>query len=179
MKLLSTYIKEMKIAFRGFYFYIEVVMAVIILTILLVAVKENPVSNDQEFVFYDMDSEIVDAYYEDDFENGTMIKVDPVEFEVNNQEIEIINKETGETQSLEFEKGIIEVEAIEVYDKETGEFDKMMYLTDTEEDMIRLAYDDKSIGAKVWLDDEWTSHYQYYTQGYETEKNAELTIYSA
>lgn len=176
MKLLSTYLKEMKIAFRGFYFYIEVVMAAIILTILLAAVKENPVSKEKEFVFYDMDDEIVELYYEDDFENGTMVRVDPVEFEVKAQEIEVIDKETGKEKNLSFEKATLEVDAIEIYDKETGEFDKILYLTSSEEDMIRLAYDNKIIGARVWLDDTYTPNYDYYTQGYETDRMQNLLL---
>ena len=94
MKLLSTYIKEMKIAFRGFYFYIEVVMAVIIIVILLAAVKENPVSKEKEFLFFDMDSQYVEMYFESQIEEGTAKYADPVEFDVKAQEFEITNKET-------------------------------------------------------------------------------------
>ena len=36
MKLLSNYLKEMKLAARGFYFYIEIAMAVVLLLILSV-----------------------------------------------------------------------------------------------------------------------------------------------
>jgi len=174
MKLLSTYLKEMKIAFRGFYFYIEVVMAAIILTILLVAVKESPVSKEKEFLFYDMDEEIVETIFEKAFDDGTMVRVDPVDFEVKAQEIEITDKETGETKTVNFEKSTITADAIEVYNPDTGELDKTMYITDTEEDMIRLAYGEKTIGAKIWLDDSYKSHYVYYTQGYETERMQSL-----
>jgi len=170
MKLLSTYLNEMKIAFRGFYFYIEVVMAAIILTILLVAVKEAPESKDKEFVFYDMEQEFVDAYFEDDVKEGTMKYIDPVEFEVKAQEFEVTNKETGETKKYSFEKETITVKALEAYDKNTGKLDKTMYHTDSEEDMLRLSYQEKLIGTTVWLDDSWQPNYLYYTQGYETER---------
>jgi hypothetical protein len=42
MKLWSSYIKEMKIAARGFYFYIELFMAVVLLIILLVCFLQCP-----------------------------------------------------------------------------------------------------------------------------------------
>ena len=56
MKLLSSYIKEMKIAARGFYFYIEVFIAILMLIVLLVVVKENPVSREEEFIYYAYDT---------------------------------------------------------------------------------------------------------------------------
>ena len=170
MKLLSTYLKEMKIAFRGFYFYIEVVMAAIILTILMVAVKENPVSKEKEFVFFDMEQIYIDNTFEDDIKEGTAVFVDPVEFELKAQKIEVTNKETGETVEYEYGPETIEVQAVEIYNKNTGELDRMMYMTSTEEDMIRLCYDEKVIGATVWLDDSYQPNYRYYTQGYETER---------
>ena len=174
MKLLSTYLKEMKIAARGFYFYIEVVMAVIILTILLAVVKENPVSKEKEFLFYDMEQEMVDYLFEDHIKDGTMKYADPAEFEVKAQEFEVTNKDTKETTEYSFEKGTISVDAIEVYDKKTGDFDKMMYLTKTEEDMMRLAASEKVIGAKIYLDDNYKAYYDYYIQGYETERMQSL-----
>ena len=61
MKLLSSYFKEMKIAARGFYFYIEVIVAIIIVSILLVTIKPYSDSKQQEFIYYDM-SETVYAY---------------------------------------------------------------------------------------------------------------------
>jgi len=170
MKLLSTYLKEMKIAFRGFYFYIEVVMAVIILTILLAAVRENPVSKEKEFLFFDMDSQYVEMYFKDQIEAGAAKYVDPVEFDVKAQEIEITDKETGETETYSYKKGTIEFTAIEMYDETSGELSKTIYLADTEEDMIRLTYQEKTIGATIWLDENWQPHYKYYTQGYETER---------
>ena len=144
MKLLSTYIKEMKIAFRGFYFYIEVVMAVIILTILLAAVKENPVSKEKEFLFFDMDTEFVEMYFEEQVEAGTVKYVAPVEFDVKAQEFEITNKETGETESYSYKKDTIMFTTLEMYDEKTGELSKTVYLADTKEDMIRLSYQKKT-----------------------------------
>ncbi|MEX1375930.1 MAG: ABC transporter permease [Eubacteriales bacterium] len=170
MKLLSTYLKEMKIAFRGFYFYIEVVMAAIILTILLVAVKESPESKEKEFIFFDMDQKIIEAYFEDDIKEGTVKFVDPAEFELKPQKFEVTNKETGKTEEYEFHAETVEVQAVEIYDKSTGELDKMMYLTNTEEDMMRLSYAEKGIGATISFDESWTPNYVYYTQGYETER---------
>jgi len=170
MKLLSTYLKEMKIAFRGFYFYIEVVMAAIILTILLVAVKEAPESKEKEFLFYDMEQEVVDFIFEEGIGEENFKYVDPVEFEVKAQEFEVINKDTGETETYSFEKATITVKAIEAYEKDTGELDKMLYLTENEEDMMRLAYSEKVIGATITKDDNWKMYYDYYIQGYETER---------
>ncbi len=170
MKLLSTYIKEMKIAFRGFYFYIEVVMAVIIIVILLAAVKENPVSKEKEFLFFDMDSQYVEMYFESQIEEGTAKYADPVEFDVKAQEIEITNKETDQTELYSYEKDTIEFTAIEMYDPTSGELSETIYIAASEEDMIRLSYQEKTIGATITLDENRQPHYIYYTQGYETER---------
>ena len=72
MKLFSTYIKEMKIASRGFYFYIEIFVAVIALIILLVAVKENPDGKAVEYLYSDMPSEVMESYYAENSEKGNL-----------------------------------------------------------------------------------------------------------
>ncbi|MHB1154926.1 MAG: ABC transporter permease [Eubacteriales bacterium] len=174
MKMLSTYIKEMKIAFRGFYFYIEVVMAAITLTILLVAVQEYPESNEKEFVFYDMPGEFAYAFFADKITEGTMRYDEPALFKLKAQEFEVISKETGETETFSFEKAEIGAQTVKVYDRETGMLQKTVYMTETAEDMIRLAHSEKKTGIRVFLDSGSTVRYEYYIQGYETERMQNL-----
>ena len=70
MRLLSSYKKEMIIAARGFYFYIEVFFAVIILLILMVGVKEEGISKQREFLFYEMPQAVKDAIIQKEVSEG-------------------------------------------------------------------------------------------------------------
>lgn len=171
MKLLSTYIKEMKIASRGFYFYIEIFVAVIILVILLVAVKENPVSISKEYLFYDVPQEMLNYLNEKEISEGTMRYGEDTEIKLKPIAFESLNEDTGETVSYNFEnEAIIELKTIEILNPKTGELSKTIYLVDKEEDLIRIAYSEIEIGATIRMDATGAFSYVYYMQGYETER---------
>ena len=171
MKLLSNYIKEMKIAARGFYFYIEIGMAVLILAILLFAVSETSTSSRKQFVYSDMPDEITEYLRDRSIEKGEARLADPTEFELIPATFEITSQETGETTAYSFdEKKIIELETLQMLDSSTGEFEETLYYAETEEDMIRLAYSEGEIGATTAMDPYGKVSYTYYLQGYETDR---------
>ncbi len=170
MKLLSSYIKEMKIAARGFYFYIEIIFAVILLVILLVVVKEEPVSRDKEFLFYDMDRAVMESIFADDIEEGVFKVVDDTIFEAKAVSFELEDRNTGKIKEYDFEEETLSLETYEGYDRNTGKFDKTLYFCETEEDMLRMSYSEKTIGARITHDDDYKFFYDYILQGYETEK---------
>lgn len=170
MKLLSSYIKEMKIASRGFYFYIEVFMAVIILLILLFAVSENPESKLKEFLYYDMNVELKEYLIQENIKEGSLVLAEPTEFKMKAVEFEVKNKETGEVKSYYFDKETYSLETYKQYDLDTGQLKKTLYFTADEKEMIRLAYQEKRIGATIIVNDQGESSYKYYNQGYETER---------
>lgn len=174
MKLLSSYIKEMKIAARGFYFYIEIFFAILLVVILLVAVKEKPTSKEYEFLFYDMPEEFVDTYYAPYVEDGTIKLVDDTIFEVKAISFDVTNEETNEVKSYEFDEETYKIKTYEAYDEETGEFDKTLYITKTEEEMIHMSYTEKKIGATIGLTDTYELTYKYFLQGFETQRLKDL-----
>lgn len=175
MKLFSSYIKEMKIAARGFYFYIEIIFAVILLVILLVAVKEESISKDAEYLYNDIPSEVMTYLIEKDINEGKARIVDPTEFEMKPVTFEITNQETGEVTLYEFEEEkVITVKTLERLDPETGKLTRTAYITDNEEDMIRLSYSEGQIGATTTMSAEGEFSYKYYLQGYETERLVDL-----
>ncbi len=53
MKLLYSFLKDMKISFRSFYIYIEIIMALIFIAVLLFVVPENFSSNQKIYVYID------------------------------------------------------------------------------------------------------------------------------
>ncbi len=55
MKLISSYIRELKIASRGFYFSIEILVAITLLVILLVAISEESTAVQEQFILIEID----------------------------------------------------------------------------------------------------------------------------
>ena len=170
MKLLSNYLKEMKIAARGYYFYIEIVMAIILLVILLF-ISETSTSTRKQFIYNDMPQKIAEYLQDKSIEDGDARLAGSTEFELKPAKFEITNQETGETTAYDFnDEKIIELETIEMLDSSTGELDETVYYAETEEDMIRLSRDEKEVGATVSMNGRGEVSYKYYLQGYETDR---------
>jgi hypothetical protein len=171
MKLLSSFLKEMKIAARGFYFYIEIAMAIILLAILLFAVSETSSSSSKQFLYNDMPQKIAEYLKERSIEEGEARLANSTEFKLKPAEFEITSQETGETTAYDFDdEKIIELETIEMLDSSTGEFDETVYYVETEADMIRLAYSQSEMGVTVAMDPYGKVSNKYYLQGYETDR---------
>lgn len=174
MKLLSSYFKEMKIAARGFYFYIELFFAVILLVILLVAVKDKPESKDKEYLYYDMPAEIFDLYYADNIDSGLIKIVDDTTFDAKAVSFDVTNQETGEVKSYDFDKETYIFKTYKQYDEKTGKLIKTLYIAHDEESMIHMSYTEKKIGATTILNDDYEIEYKYYIQGFETPRLKDL-----
>ncbi|MFC2019483.1 ABC transporter permease [Chloroflexota bacterium] len=171
MKLLSSYIKEMKIAARGFYFYIEIGMAIVLLAILLFAISVTSTSNNKRFIYSDMPQKIAEYLKDRSIEKGEARLANSTEFKLRPAKFEITHQETGETTAYDFDdEKIIEIETIEMLDSSTGELEETVYYVETEEDMIRLAYGESEIGATAAMDARGKVSYTYYLQGYETDR---------
>jgi ABC-2 type transport system permease protein len=174
MKLLSNYIKEMKIAARGYYFYVEIAMAIILLVILLF-ISKNPSTSSKEFLYYDMPEKIVKYIKDKSIDNGDARLAGFTEFRLRPAEFEITNQDTGEAKTYSFnDNRTIELETFEVLDSSTGDVDEIVYHAETEEDMLRLSYAEQERGATVSIDPHGKISYKYYLQGYETERLKDL-----
>jgi hypothetical protein len=152
-KLWHSYKKELKLASRGFYFYIELAMAIIFLVILLFVVPENFDSTQTEFVFIDVpapyDEFLLDALLEEDLDG-----------ELETYEI----KHDGEVYTYQMSRSI----------------DKEIVLFDNLEELEMLTESEKPlVGARISTDDSGNLVYDYYLQGYENErlKNLYLAIH--
>jgi len=179
MKLLSNYLKEIKIAARGFYFYIEIAMAVILVGILLFFVSETSTSSSKQFIYNDMPQKIVEYQQDKSIKDGEARLANPTEFKLKPAKFEITNQETGETTAYVFDDAkIIELETMEMLDSATGELEETVYYVETEEDMLRLAYGESEIGVTAVMNARGKVSYQYYLQGYETDKLESLLYIS-
>ncbi|MFC1993146.1 ABC transporter permease [Chloroflexota bacterium] len=179
MKLLSSYLKEMKIAARGFYFYIEIGMAVLLLAILLLVVSETSTSDSKQFVYNDMPNKIAEYQQDQSIKDGGARLASPTVFKLKPAEFKITNQETGETTAYTFDdEKTIEMETMEMLDSATGELEETVYYVETEEDMIRLAYGESEIGATAAMSPRGKVSYTYYLQGYETDRLESLLYIS-
>lgn len=175
MKLLSSYIKEMKIAARGFYFYIEIGVAIIMLLVLLLAVNENPVSNEKSYLKNDLPDAATQAMIQTGIDEGNAKWAKDTEFELKPSSFEVTNKESGEVTQYNFDEGkTITVKTLENYDPKTKELASTDYFFEDEEDLIRVLYNKKQIGAVMSLSEEGELTHKYYLQGFETERMVDL-----
>ncbi len=149
MKLWSSFVKELIIASRGFYFYVEIFMAVILLFVLLFVVPENFNSKQEEYLYLEFPMTAVEENYLDalgDLDG----KPEAVIIKAEKEEISALLYETEETK---------------------------IYILESEEDMVLLAEAEHKIGASVVMDaDDYEMHYTYYIQGNETEKFKDLLL---
>ncbi|MFC1980040.1 ABC transporter permease, partial [Chloroflexota bacterium] len=171
MKLLSNYLKEMKIAARGLYFYIEIIMALILLGILLFVISETSTGNRKQFIYNDMPQKIAEYLKDRSIEDGEARLVNSTEFELKPAVFVIANQETGETTAYDFDdEKILELETMEILDSSTGERDGTVYYVETEEDMIRLSHEESETGVTVVMDAHGKVSNKYHLQGYETDR---------
>ncbi len=175
MKLFSTYIKEMKIAFRGYYVYIEIFMAILVLTILLVTVKENPDGKSKEYLYNNIPDQFAELHYEEEVAKGRIRFIDDTELTIKPGTFSILNKDTGEKQFFEFsdEKKVM-AKTYQKLNAETGAVVGTAYVLDNEEDMLRLSNSNGHIGATTTMDAAGELSYKYYLQGFETERFSEV-----
>ena len=170
MKLLSSYLKEMKIAARGYYFYVEIVMAIILLVILLF-VSETSLSGGKQFVHNDMPEKVAELLKDKSIDRGDARLAGFTEFRLKPVEFEITNQETGETSVHVFEdEKFIELETFEMLDSSTGELEETVYYVETEEDLMRLSHSERKVGLTVDMNARGRVSFKYYLQGYETDR---------
>ena len=147
MKLFSSFVKELKIASRGFYFYIEIFMALLILAIFLFVVPDNFNNKTSEYIYLDMPFEASEVY------------------------LKAIEDETidGKTEKVTIKIDKIEKDA-SLYTTE----DKEIYVLNSREDVVYMADKEREIAAVIKMDENYNFNYEYYIQGYESDKYKDL-----
>ncbi|MFP4461611.1 MAG: ABC transporter permease [Thermotogota bacterium] len=175
MKLWNSYLKEMKIAGRGFYFYIEILVALVMVFVLLVLVNETPVSRQKEIMYYDMTPFMFNIMTNKEISEGKLRISEGKTFTLKPMEFQLIEEDSGKKQRYTYdEKMEISVKTMETLDPKTGEVVKTAYITESEEDMFRLAHQEKQLGVTVGMNEKGQFSFKYYLQGYETERLVNL-----
>jgi hypothetical protein len=143
MKFLSSVKKELILATRSFYFYIELLFAAVLLIILLFVIPEHISVQQDQYVYLDMPEPVADYVV------SAMLLEDT----------------DGKTESATISSGNEEYSAILI----TKE-DAKVYLLDNEQDVIDLADTKRNVGVVVSVSDDGQLYYEYYLQGYETQR---------
>lgn len=147
MKLFSSFVKELKIASRGFYFYIEIFMAVLILAVFLFVVPDDFENKTDEYLYLDMPEDASEIYLETIQEETIDGKAAGVTLEIKDQDKEV-----------------------ELYTTDSKE----IFILNSQEDARYMAEEEQEISAVIAMNDEGTFDYTYYLQGYESDKYKNL-----
>mgnify|MGYP001766072562 CR=1 FL=1 len=143
MKLLSSLIKEIKLASHSFYFYVEIGFAVVLLIVVAYVVPDNFTSpKNEEFLYFD----------------GP-----PAAFEVMLSDIDDTD---GAAEAGTFK---VKGETIDttLYENDESKY----YFTANADDMMTLADSKNKTGAAIHVDSTtFKTTFDYYLQGYETQR---------
>lgn len=143
MKLLSSIKKELILATRSFYFYIEIAFALVLLAVLLFAIPEHSQIKETRYLYLDLPQQAADFVRESLHNEDT------------DGEIETVILKAGEEK---YAAELVEKEAENIYILES-------------EDILRTLADTKAkVGVTVSLDENNEIRYKYYLQGYESER---------
>jgi ABC-2 type transport system permease protein len=143
MKLLSSLKKELILATRSFYFYIELLLAAVILAVVMFAIPEHAETMQTRYIYLDMPEQSA-AYV-----TSLMLEEDS----------------DGAAEEAAVEEGSETFNALLI---ETGE--EKLYLVESEYAVKKLADKKQNIGAVVSLGKDNELQYKYYLQGYESER---------
>jgi len=143
MKLLSSFKKELILASRGFYFYVELIFALVILAVLLFAIPQNFSSTSTEYLYFNLPQEGREIFTNTILENDL----------------------DGESEIVEIEAGGKTFNGELIVTDESK-----IYIVDSEEAVRMLADSEKVIGAVIELNNNNQLHYKYYLQGYESTR---------
>lgn len=143
MKLLSSFKKELILATRSFYFYIEIAFALVLLAVLLFAIPEHSQMKETRYLYLDLPQQAADFVRDSLLWEDTDGKMDKVTLEAGGQEY-----------------------AAELVEKEA----ENIYILESEDIVRTLADTQEKVGATVSLDANNELRYKYYLQGYESER---------
>lgn len=147
MKLWHSFIKELKLSSKSFYFFMEIFMALVLLFLLVFVIPENFDSKSNEYIYLDLPQVAEEAF------------------------IEALEDIDGKAEKVEIKNGKEIVKAT-YYEND----EKKFYIIDNKEDMISLVDNKSLFGASVEMNDQGEPIYEYYLQGYETQRLKNLML---
>ncbi|HPF86437.1 MAG TPA: ABC transporter permease [Candidatus Limiplasma sp.] len=172
MKLWNNYLKEMKIASRGFYFYMEILMAAILLACILLFVPTEATNVSYEAVYAAVPAETVrtmlagEGGYVQAEDTGVRLKPDTLVY---------YDEQTGEKYEKTYDdKKTLSVETWEYFDAGSGRHEKTLYVLDSFDDLLRMAKTEKVYSVVISLDNSGQLCYQLLLFGSESQRYVNL-----
>jgi len=150
MKLWHSFLKEMKLAFRGFYIYIEIFISILLLVVVLTVVPENFSSKSEEYIYFNLPENIRENY------------IDSI------KQLDLDNKK--EVKKIKINDKEVDADIYETSDKE-------IYILNNEQQIRDISENEQKFGIVASMKDN-KLHYKYYIQGYEKEKLKNLYLIS-
>jgi len=143
MKLWHSFTKEILLATRSFYFYVEIAMAGIFLFLLLFVIPENFDNRQDEYLYYDVPADAFEFF-----------------------EKELLSEdEDGMAESVEIELDD-KVYSTALFQTDNTNF----YVFEDQDAAISLADKERAFAGIIHMDEMGEVSYTYYMQGYETER---------
>jgi len=149
MKLWYSFIKELKLSSKSWYFYIELGMAMVLLLMLLFVVPENFDSKGEEYLYLDLPQVVRDRFRDGLLEEDLDEVSQRMEVEANDR-----------------------VYAAELYETEESK----IYLLDSMEALNAFSNSERVPAVHVHVNEENQIVRTYYLQGYETQKLKNLLL---
>lgn len=143
MKLLSSFKKELILATRSFYFYVEILFAFVLLAVILFVIPEHSQVVQTEYISLDMPQQAAEYML------GSIMDED-----MDGKYEETSIDSAGST----FDAKLIETQ------------DRKIYILGSEEAVRTLADTQANFGTVISLGADNTLHYKYFLQGYESER---------
>ena len=176
MKLWDNYKKELKIASRGFYFYMEVITAVILLAAILLFVPVETVSVSKELLYVDGPAGTLDQILlQDPAETGQYVRAEDTKVRLRPMDITYFDEQTGQQFDLSFtDKKTLELETWNYVNAATGAHEKTLYIASSMDDMLRIARTEKWYATVVHIGEDGVPQYRLLLFGSESERYQNL-----
>lgn len=171
MKFLSSYLKELKIAARGFYFYVELFVSILVLLVLFMVVKPWPDHHMDEYIYNDIPDQVEKSILQRDLKAGRTVLGEHKKIKLKPESFKLIDKETGKEKTFTFhDKTTLTVPTLSKINSSTGAKKGTVYLMPDRISVLRASNKTGDIGAVISMDKNKNFHYEYINQGYETKK---------
>jgi ABC-2 type transport system permease protein len=171
MKLWNNYLKELKIASRGFYFYMEILMAAILLAVLLLFVPAEQTSVSEELLYLDMPGEAIDLLRAMNADGeGRYERAEDTKVRLKAGTIAYYDEQTDERMTKTFEnKETVYLETVEYFGA-SGQKETILYIAGSFDEMLRVTQAEKWYATSIGLGNDGQLHYQLMLFGSETQR---------
>lgn len=176
MKLWDNYKKELKIAARGFYFYMEIITAVILLAAILLFVPAETASVSKEILYVDGPRDALDTMLAQSFgEPGEYVRAADTKVRLRPADITYYDEQTGEKFEKTFDdKKTLELETWEYDNAVTGAHEKTLYIAPSMDDMLRVARAEKWYSTVISIGEDGQPQYRLLLFGSESARYRNL-----